>query len=431
MRTLQTRMAPRSFLIFLVRMSKPFPRSNNSNEKGMIRAGRIGVRKPLCFLPKPSVIYQMMFDQDTLKHRRRKLRSKTAELLINDPAQLLISIRELAYAHQLSEDIKNALKLYQQALSIRVSLMADQPNPSQDDVDGLIADFHAVGLIHRMEDRLEEAQKYYQRALDLTKKTYGEKSLKYATRLNYLSGLYNAWKRYDEAERLIVLSLDIYRELLGRHLYTSLCMLGLALILRSQGKIEEAERVFNEAEGISNARGLQAFLENAWDQAGSLNLLCQLYFRQKKYEEAEVLFRHTLLLEAGDLWPDHPTVGEGLQTLGELYLAQRLDKQALHIFARAYGIFDRTLPENHPKFTKTAQALARLSRQFGDFDQSERLLKQVVLIKVNAQPYDERSHKLALDEYSSLVKEAGKEGDPEYVQILSQLGLSKKVAPLK
>lgn len=373
----------------------------------------------------------MMFDSETLKHRRRKLRSKTDELLINDPAQLLISIRELAYAHQLSEDIKNALKLYQQALTIRLSLVAEQDTPSKEDIDALIADFHAVGLIFRMQQQFDEAQRYYKHALDLTKKTYGEKSLKYATRLNYLSGLYNAWKKYDEAERLIVLSLEIYTQILGRqHLYTSLCMLGLALVLRSQGKVEESERIFKEAETISLALGLQASLENAWDQAGSLNLMCQLYFRQHRYEEAEVLFRHTLLLEAGDLWPDHPTVGEGLQTLGELYLAQRLDKQALHIFARAYGIFDRTLPEHHPKFTKTAQALARLSRQFGDFDQSERLLKQVVLIKVNAQPYDERSHKLAFDEYCSLLKESGKDGDPEYVQILSQLSLSKKVAPL-
>lgn len=50
---------------------------------------------------------------------------------------------------------------------------------------------------------------------------------------------------------------------------------------------------------------------------------------------------------------------------------------------------------------------------------------------MNAQPYDERAQALALDEYSCLMKEAGKESDLEYLRTLSQLGQSKKVERLK
>lgn len=45
---------------------------------------------------------------------------------------------------------------------------------------------------------------------------------------------------------------------------------------------------------------------------------------------------------------------------------------------------------------------------------------------MNAQPVDERSYMLALDEYRSLMKEAGKDADPEYFQTLNQLGQSER-----
>ncbi|MGC5220904.1 tetratricopeptide repeat protein, partial [Escherichia coli] len=64
-------------------------------------------------------------------------------------------------------------------------------------------------------DKFAEAEPYYQRALSITERQVGLEHPLVATRLNYLSGLYFAWGRFEDAERLVKNSAYIYEKFLG------------------------------------------------------------------------------------------------------------------------------------------------------------------------------------------------------------------------
>ena len=105
-------------------------------------------------------------------------------------------------------------------------------------------------------------------------------------------------------------ALQAVREVLGdRHPHTLVSINNLGLLLKAQGKYDEAEPLFREA--------LQARRETLGDRHPdtliSINNLGMLLKEQGKYDEAEPLFR-----EALKVWRE---------TLGDRHPATRLDQQ--------------------------------------------------------------------------------------------------------
>lgn len=199
------------------------------------------------------------------------------------------------------------------------------------DAEKRLSMYHRTGLLSRIVGDYAKAERFYRAALDEVKRN-APQPLEIAARHNYLAGLYFAWGKYDDAVAAIAVSGDIYRELLGpAHLYVGFCELGRALFLHRQGNLEDAATAFMNAERICRSDEMPFSSELDVPPPELSKLLCLLaasYYRQGRFDESEAVFRHALIIEAGELWPDHPHVVKALKIIADSYKARRLDYEA-------------------------------------------------------------------------------------------------------
>lgn len=191
--------------------------------------------------------------------------------------------------------------------------------------------YHRTGILSRIVGDYPKAERFYRAALDEVLKS-APQPLEIAARHNYLAGLYFAWQRYSEALSEIAVSSEIYKQFLGgAHLYVGFCELGRALFLNRQGNLEEAAIAFLNAERICRSEDGPPPSDLDLPPPELSKLLCLLaasYYRQKRFDESEAVFRHALIIEAGELWPDHPHVVSAMQIIADSYRARRLEHEA-------------------------------------------------------------------------------------------------------
>lgn len=241
--------------------------------------------------------------------------------------------------------------LYENALSLqKLILGSDHPD--------LIMGHHKLGMVYRVNNKTVKAAESYEEALKLAKIHWGEDDLRYATRLNYLAGLYNAQKEYTYAENIIKQSLAIYEKNLDpEHPVVGLTMLALAIVAQRQGMPDDATQLFQRYKLI-NLQDVSAGDE----LTRGLCKLAEVFYLEKKYDEADLLFRHALIISEHEIWPDHPFVAESLVVLSGWYASQGRIQQAEQFLTRAIAILEKSLGVKHPKLESTLKAYARLLR---------------------------------------------------------------------
>lgn len=360
-----------------------------------------------------------MISHEKLIERMTELDRKTAELGSEHPA-ILALVEYIANIHYILEDYEGAIRFYQRSLTMRARVL--ETDASMESKIAFIDNIHKLGILNRTLSRFDVAEAYYLKALNLTKEIFGPDHLKTAPRMNFLAGMYYSCGRYTEAENLVKDSLKVYSAYLGAdHLYASFCHIALCLILRKQNREAEAKQEFDRVTQTPGALNTLTVDEGSWDLNESLNVICQMYMRQGRYEEAELLFRHILFTEARDLWPDNPVVAAGYHTLAELYLAHRLDKHAATLFRQALDIYEKTLPKHDERIARTATALYRILRSMRELSLCEELAQTIIRVRNSQQPYDQRAVQVALDDYVSLQREMGKEISRE--DVVAELNL--------
>ena len=94
----------------------------------------------------------------------------------------------------------------------------------------------------------DEALLFYEKALELTKKEYGENHVDVATSYNNIASVYNSQGKYDEALELYNKALNILKSILGEnHVYVAYTYNNIALVYVKQGKYEKALELYNKA----------------------------------------------------------------------------------------------------------------------------------------------------------------------------------------
>ena len=153
-------------------------------------------------------------------------------------------------------------------------------------------------------------------------------------------------------------------------------MLALALLVSGPTLAGEAEWLAHNGAGISAYRAgdyraattrFEAALREAESFGASdprlattLNNLAELRRAQGRYEEAEPLFRRSLVIEEKALGPDHPEVGMMLGNLAGLYREQGRNAEAEPLYRRALGIAEKALGPDHPNVGQSLNNLALL-----------------------------------------------------------------------
>ena len=141
-----------------------------------------------------------------------------------------------------------------------------------------------LGKVYGNQGRLEDAEGHYVRALELSRRLYGEKS--YVTiriRRCLAYDIYRRTGRMPQAEQSLRETLELARHELGdQHTETNIILVGLSRVLRAEDRIEEAEQLLRDAiTGFKEIRGI----ENN-DTLKVVGELAHLLAARRKHDEA-------------------------------------------------------------------------------------------------------------------------------------------------
>ncbi len=179
----------------------------------------------------------------------------------------------------------------------------------------LVRVLHSLGLLAGIRHNFEESEKFYKRALNICDTLLGPTEIATATRINYLAGLYNAQAKYEKAERLLIRSLRIYEEKLGLfNQPVALMLMALAIISKKQGKDTQAQAYREEMKLVH-----QKLEKGSGDLRMALSKLADFYYAQGRLDDADLVFRHGLILAEEQEFPQHSFVAESLLGLARLY----------------------------------------------------------------------------------------------------------------
>jgi tetratricopeptide (TPR) repeat protein len=119
---------------------------------------------------------------------------------------------------------------------------------------------HKLGDLYSDQDKLDEAEKMYERALQGYEKALGPDHTSTLDTVNNLANLYSDQGKLDEAEKMYERALQGNEKALGPdHTSTLMTVNNLATLYSDQGKLDEAEKMYERAlQGYEKALGVES-----------------------------------------------------------------------------------------------------------------------------------------------------------------------------
>ncbi len=149
------------------------------------------------------------------------------------------------------------------------------------------------------------------------------------------------------------------------------------------------------------------------DTATSVNNLAELYRAQGRYEEAEPLYERALKIREQQLGGEHPDTAGSLNNLAALYHELGRIKEAELLFRRALAIRERALGSEHPDTANSLSWLAFSHQQQQQPDQAQPLYERALAIYERVLGPDHPDTLNLRGHYASLLQDMAREVDEE------------------
>jgi CHAT domain-containing protein len=233
-----------------------------------------------------------------------------------------------------------------------------------------------LAAIHQAMDKFDLALKLGNEALTIRQNVLGEHD-ETATSLNNLSALLYRMGRYKEALERGHQALAMREIILGpEHRNTATTLDNLAMIHSELGQYDEALPIAERALGI--------FLKldpKHDDTAKSLDNLSSLYRVLGQYEQGLPLVQQALAVWQEIRGPEHPDTAKSMDALATHYEAMGKYDQAIALREQARNIFEKALGPNHLDTAATLNGLATLYRRRGLYEQALAMAQRALDIR--------------------------------------------------
>ena len=202
-----------------------------------------------------------------------------------------------------------------------------------------------------------------------------------AASVNNLAHVYERLGRYAEADRLFQRSIEIWEKALGpKHPYLATSLLNLAIVYADEDRFDEAEALYKRALGIREA----AFGPNHSDVATVLNNLAAIYEAQGRSDELETHAKRALAIVTKTLGPNNPDTAKVIRKLGVAYDAQGRYADADAQFKRALEINTKAFGPDHRFIATVLLSQGELFEHQRRYDDAEQAYKRALAINEKA-----------------------------------------------
>ncbi len=222
--------------------------------------------------------------------------------------------------------------------------------------------------------RYTDAVPLFSEGLEIRRRTLGDSHPDTLTLANNLAAVYLELGRYDEAETLLREVVEGRTRVLGAHHdNTAMSVHNLGVTLAQLGRYAEAEAELRRAVELR-----QELPGGPRSLLFSKSYLADVLRVQKRYREAEILYRETLVAQRGVCGHDDGQTlktASGLAELhslqGELDAAEALLDEVLETQLRVRG-------EEHPDTLQSLTTLAHVRNEQGRFDEALELCDRAI-----------------------------------------------------
>lgn len=156
------------------------------------------------------------------------------------------------------------------------------------------------------------------------------------------------------------------------------------------------------------------------DDMSFLMSLAQSFADDKKFDEAEALYRIALALLERTRKPTHAEVFKCALKLGDTYFAQNKFAQAEPLFLQAAQIQTQVLGPDHPNIATTLERIGKSYVGMSNFEQAERYYYWAFCIREKALPADAAKMAVTCERLADVYRRQQKFGQSEQYEALAE-----------
>ena len=280
-----------------------------------------------------------------------------------------------------------------------------------------------------------ESEKALEASLGLRVAAAGPRSAEAAASYGALSGLYEAWRKFDESEANGRQAVEITREVHGAKSLEAAAALGdLSTALRRKGRLPEARALAEEMLEIARAYGgakgeASRGLEPAKVETDALRNLGAIATEERDGKTAEANARERLVLLRAQYPGAHPEIASALNDLATAQVLTEDFAGAEKSYVEALEMSTALLGGEHPEVASIRENLGGVYLRNGRLDETARILEEVLAARRKALGDDSEPVARTLTNTAFVYMKAGNDEAAErtYREAVERLG--KKLGP--
>src|SRR5262245_4520037 len=235
-----------------------------------------------------------------------------------------------------------------------------------------------LGRVYENLARYQDAERFYQRALDQRRAALGPQHIEVAENLERLGTLYRRMGRYRDADSLYRVALDMKTALLGPNdPAVAQTIYLLSFLMPYLSRMEESETLYKRALAIQQGA-------NPPDPGRTETMiqLATILTRLGKPDEAEPYLREALALRLASDGPDATTTAEAKVYLADFLNGVREDHAgAERLYREAIGIFRGSPDAGLNGLIHATSGLANATEALGRPQEAEDLLRGLLQLQ--------------------------------------------------
>jgi tetratricopeptide (TPR) repeat protein len=308
-------------------------------------------------------------------------------------------LRKAGWAEYLAGHLASAETLFRDARDGAVRAADDETLATID---------NDLGSVYFGEERLEDAEQAYGRSLRLFK-SMGNREYEVAVALRNLGSAYSLHQRYREALKVLdeAAKLTFWRTTAGDRKTQALAA-ELAntkgIVLFRENNLGKARDLFEEALRIRRDAGLGGGVGDD----GTLNNIAMIYYKQRRYAEAEVLFLRSIAITSRVLGSSHPHLTLTLASLGEVYTRLGRYSEAMQQYQRSLSILRNMNPRLDGRIARTLELVSWMCLKQGDKTHAESAFTEAIEFARRVKVAEDPGLPDMFDRYAALLSRLGK-----------------------
>jgi tetratricopeptide (TPR) repeat protein len=238
---------------------------------------------------------------------------------------------------------------------------------SEEDETLLSQYFFSHGELLDCMGEYENALEFYQKALAIELKIYGEKHPKVALSYNNIGIIYYRQGAYDKALEFHQKSLAVRQDMFeGEHPAIAQCYNNIGLNYWKKGEYEKALEYFQKTLGIEQ----KIYGERHPKVARSYNNIGIIYYEQGEYDKALDCYDKVLDIYFKTFGEEHPEIASAYNNMGVIYCLLGEYKKALDYHEKSLTVRLKIYGTEHPDTAYSYFNIGQVYWQTGEHDKA-------------------------------------------------------------